>query len=305
MNYKKKIFFFGTPEISVPALRKLTQIPGVEIVGVGVFPDKKVGRLQVLMPCSVKVAAKKLGLRVFEIAEKKDLKEIFEKEKFDLGVVIAFGMIFPKEILNIPEYGVVNVHFSLLPKYRGASPVQAAILNGDRVSGITFQCMVRKLDAGDVLYQKEYDITDNSTSEVWADFAQKTAEMMPAFLESYFSGKIKPEKQDRRAVSFCRKFAKQDGEIFPQKETARAIYQKYLAFDVFPGVFISTKKGNVKLTKVSLKNKEGAAEIECSEGTRIYVLRAQVPGKKEMEVGEILRGNPGVFSDQRTVSNEQ
>ena len=291
---KKKLFFFGTPKIAVPSLEKLFKLSEIEIVGVGVPSDKKVGRKQILTSCAVKIAAEKLGLPVFEIANKSDLVQIFETKTFDLGIVIAFGTIFPEKILNIPKSGLVNVHFSLLPKYRGASPVQAAILNGDKISGITFQKMAVKLDTGDILLQKEFPVEGKKTSEVFTDFAEKTAKMFPEFVETYCNTSLRPVQQNDGQATYCRKFQKSDGEIFPDRETADEIYQKYLAFDIFPGIFLKTKKGSVKLTEISKPPTINAVEIKCAEGS-IFVQRAQLPGKKEMPVAEILKGNKKVF----------
>ncbi len=157
---KKRILFFGTPEIAVPALEILAKNSNIEIVGVGCPGDKKVGRKRILTPCAVKKCAERLGIEVFSVNNKSEVAEIYETIKFDLAIVIAFGVIFPAKILNIPEFGTVNVHFSLLPKLRGASPVQSAILAGKKENGITFQQMVKELDAGDILWQKSWNIVD-------------------------------------------------------------------------------------------------------------------------------------------------
>ena len=291
----KNLFFFGTPEIATPSLKKLAQLTNINIIGVGTFPDRKTGRKQILSPCPVKTTARELNLPIYEIKNKRDLIHVFEKEKIDMGLVIAFGMIFPKSILNIPEYGVVNVHYSLLPKYRGASPVQSAILNGDKTSGITFQKMVRKIDAGDVLFQKEFNIENQKTSEVFSHFAQESAEMLPKFLELYYSDSIYPQKQDNNQATFCGLFERKDGEVFPDKETAEEIYQKYLAFDIFPGIYVNTYKGNIKLTDVSLSPSENAHPLACANNTDLQILRAQLPGKQEMQIQDILRGTPNIF----------
>jgi len=146
---KKKILFFGTPEIANPSLEKIVSLENYEIVGVAVFPDRKVGRKQLLTPCPVKKRALELNLKIIEIANKEELVELHNNFDFDLGIVIAYGLIFPQEILETGKY--VNVHFSLLPLYRGASPVQSAILNNELESGITWQRMVYELDAGNIL----------------------------------------------------------------------------------------------------------------------------------------------------------
>ncbi len=284
----KRILFFGTPDIAVPSLEALADLKGVEVVAVGVFPDRKIGRKQILTPCPVKVSAQKLNLPLEEIATKDDLKKVVTKYDFDLGIVIAFGMIFPGEILESGKF--VNVHFSLLPKYRGASPVQSAILNGDQTSGITFQRMEEELDAGDILLQEEYPIKGKSTFSVFQAFSEFTAELLPDFLEQEAVGQSQGD-----GVTFCTKFSKADGEIFPARETAQEIYQKFLAFDLFPKIHIATEKGNVKLTDVSLENEEEAFALQCAQDTILYIKEAQVPGKTPMKVQEILKGHKNLF----------
>jgi len=291
---KHKILFFGTPEIAVPSLEKLSSDENFEIVGVCVFPDRKVGRQQVLKKCAVKAAAEKLGLPIFEIEKKSDLEDLYKNEKFDVAVVIAFGMIFPKIILGDKKF--LNVHFSLLPKFRGASPVQSAILDGNKVSGITIQQMVEKLDAGDILWQKSFPIEGQKTSEVFASFARETAEILPKVIENFCTNQIVPVPQDETAASFCSKFEKKDGEICLTTESAKNIWQKFLAFDIFPQIFLQTKKGAVKLTDISLSPVENAVRLKCANNSSIYILRAQVPGKKEMSATDIERGNPGLFA---------
>jgi len=287
--FPKKILFFGTPDIAVPSLEALAQTKDIEIVAVCTFPDRKIGRHQVLTPCPVKVSAKKLGLPLEEIKTKQDLTNVVSKYDFDLGIVIAFGMIFPKEILESGKF--INVHFSLLPQYRGASPVQSAILNGDSVSGITFQRMTFQLDAGDILLQTEYPIEGINTSTVFQAFAEFTAELFPEFLTQ----EINPNPQNEKAATFCTKFTKTDGEIFPNKETAENIYRKFLAFDIFPGIYIATSKGNVKLTEISLTPTEKDLKLPCAKNTSLFIHEAQVPGKKPMNISEILKGNPKLF----------
>ncbi|MBT3349495.1 methionyl-tRNA formyltransferase [bacterium] len=291
---KKRILFFGTPEIAVPALRFLKEMETIEIVGVGVPPEKPIGRAQILTKCPVKIAAEKLELPIFEVGKKSDLAEIFEKTNPDLAIVIAFGVIFPEEILERPKFGTINVHFSLLPKFRGASPVQSAILAGEKVSGISFQKMVKKLDAGDVLFSQKFSIENQSTSELWKFFAEETAHALPNFLDNFFAGKITPRPQIENVATHCKKFEKSAGEIFPARETANEIWQKFLAFDAWPGIFLKTKKGNLKILELSKTTEKNTVEIACSDG-EIFLKMGQLPGKNPAPIVDILRGNPNLF----------
>ncbi|MCF7918212.1 methionyl-tRNA formyltransferase [Candidatus Gracilibacteria bacterium] len=291
----KKLLFFGTPDIAVPALEQLASLKEYEIVGVGVFPDKPVGRSQEMKACPVKVSAQSLGLPITEIRNKTDLIQFVKRKNFNLAIVIAFGMIFPEEILRDKKF--VNIHFSLLPLYRGASPVQSALLNGDKISGITFQIMAPKLDSGDILWQKSLPLGEKKTSEVFQFFARETADRMTEFLANYFSSKLSPTPQDENKTTFCTKFKKSDGEVFPNKDTAEEIYRKFRAFDIFPGIFVSTRKGNVKLTEVKLTPwDDGSFVLPCAQNTSLFIRKAQIPGKKEMLIAEILKGHSDLFS---------
>ncbi len=277
MTPSLRIFFFGTPYIAVPSLKALAHDKNVEIVGVGVFPDRPVGRKQILTPCAVKVAAQELNLPIYEIASKAELIEITQAVDYDLGIVIAFGMIFPETVLEKPT---VNVHFSLLPAYRGASPVQAAILNGDTTSGITWQRMVKALDAGDVLYQVKHSIVDKSTATLWKEMADETAESFPQFIQDYLNETLQKQSQDESKATFCGKFSRSDGEILPTIETAQSIYRKFLAFDPWPGIYLETERGRLKILDCALNNSEEAVPLAAADDTTLYLTTVQLAGKK-------------------------
>ena len=293
----------GTPSIAVPSLKKIAALNNYEIVAVGVFPDKKVGRKQIFTPCDVKNAAIELDLPIIELANKKDLETFVENNDFDLGIVIAFGMIFTQKVLDLNTF--VNVHFSILPSWRGASPVQSAILNQQKTSGITWQKMVKSLDAGDVLWQKEYDIENKSTAELWNFFAEETADNFENFLDKYFTEKIEPKTQIESKATFCGKFQKSDGEICFAQNTAKEIWHKYLAFDPWPGIFVNTERGDVKLKKISLSSSDESVKIMCQNSSEIFVEMAQIPGKKAQPIIEILNGNPEIFKIQDLKNNQK
>ncbi len=290
---KKKILFFGTPDIAIPSLEIISKIPEYEIIGVGVFPDKKVGRKQILTHCAVKEKALELNLPIIEISDKIELEKFIKKTDFDLAIVIAFGLIFPAGILKSQKF--INVHFSLLPEYRGASPVQSSILDGQETSGITWQIMASKLDSGDILFQKEYNIKDQKTSIIWNNFAKKTAQEFPEFLNKYFDQKLKPDPQNEIEATFCGKFIKNDGEINFKTMTAQEVYQKFCAFDVWPGIFTKTSKGNIKLNEISLTSSPTSYEIQCKNNSNISLETIQIPGKKPTNAIDVFRGNKNIF----------
>jgi methionyl-tRNA formyltransferase len=289
----KNVIFFGTPEIAVPALHKLTTLKQYKLIGVGTFPDKPVGRKQILTSNPVKKFVQERDIPLQIITQKKDILSWTTSVNFDIAIVIAFGMIFPEEVLKNKKF--INVHFSLLPKYRGASPVQSAILAGEKETGITFQCMQKELDAGDILWQEKYPLKEEKTSQVFSFLAEKTAEILPVFLNIFFAGEISPTPQKKSQVSFCRKFTKSDGEIFPQSQTAEEIFRASRAFNIFPGIFLKTKKGNMKLTQISLFFQKGSISLPCAKNTELFIQKVHLPGKKEQPITEVLKGNPQLF----------
>lgn len=273
----------------MPTLQVLADLPQYD-VSVVTFPDRPVGRKQVLTPSPVKACALQNNLPVYEISNKKEVTQLFETHDFDLGLVIAFGVIFPESILDKPTHGVTNVHFSLLPQLRGASPVQTAILQGLDVSGITLQRMVGALDAGDIQHQAEYKITGQTTSELFDFFAKETAALMPEFLQALQDGTIESIPQDADQATFCGKFEKTDGCINPKTDTAQTILRKYRAFDMWPGIYMMTDYGRVKIQILSEDQTPDSAPMVCADGKTLHVQQAQREGKKTL-TGKILAQN--------------
>ncbi len=286
----RKILFSGTPDIAVPSLQALSVDADIEILGVLCPPDKKVGRKQVLTACPVKKEAEKLHLSVFEIEKKNDIIDVYKKLTPDLGVVIAFGVIFPEEALKLAP--TVNVHFSLLPKWRGASPVQSAILNGDTISGITLQKMVKELDAGDILWQMKEEINNRGTKELWNDWSNKSADALPELVKNFETLPALP--QEEIEATHCGKFEKSNGEIFLKTESAETIWNKYRAFDVWPGIFIMTESGPVKILKCSLEKSEQSIELICKNGS-LWLQVIQLAGKSPASAIDVVRGRPTLF----------
>jgi methionyl-tRNA formyltransferase len=257
----RKILFAGTPDIAVPSLKSLAADSDIEIIGVLCPPDKKIGRKQIITPCAVKDIAKTLNIPIFEVEKKNDILAIYNDLRPNLVVVIALGVIFPTEALEIAP--TINVHFSLLPKWRGASPVQSALLNGDKVSGITLQKMVSKLDAGEILWQHSENIDNRDTKELWASWAQESAQALPELVKNFETLSALPQKEED--ATHCGKFEKTDGEVFPEKETADLIWRKYRAFTVWPGIFMNTKYGDMKIIECSQKQAPDSIELLCKE----------------------------------------
>jgi methionyl-tRNA formyltransferase len=286
----RKILFAGTPDIAVPSLQAIAETNDIEILGVMCPPDKKIGRKQILTPCAIKSEAVKQNIRIFEVQNKNDVLAVYQETKPDLVVVIALGVIFPKEALDIAP--TVNIHFSLLPKWRGASPVQSALLNGDTVSGITLQKMVPQLDAGDILWQHKEEIGNRGTRKLWETWAKTSAQALPNLIQNYETFTSVPQNENE--ATHCGKFEKTDGEVFPDKETAEEIMRKKRAFDVWPGIFIITKEGTVKILECSLNPEENSIELVCKEGS-LWIQMVQIAGKSPASAVDVVRGRPTLF----------
>lgn len=297
---KIKLAFFGTPDIGVSTLQALIADERFEIVGVGVVPDKPVGRKKTLTPCEVKVAAEKLELPIFEIAHSTDVDSFIDKTNPEIALVIAFGFLFKQKHLDAIPLGMVNVHFSLLPKYRGASPVQSALLDGKTTTGISWQKMVKGLDAGPIIGAKSFDIGPTQTTEdLFVQYSKETAEKTPQILWDYVRGDIVPQDQDSKQATFCGKFIKEDGSIIPSEQGTTEIFNRWRAFQPWPGIYLEDSK--IKLLALSLTPQKNSIALTCKDGELLYVDQIQIPGKKPMNALDAFRGNETVLLDFQKV----
>ena len=303
-----KIIFFGTPHFAEKILKEIITA-GYSVVAVFTQPDKKFGRSRMMKKSAVKELAEKKTIPVFEsqnLRQEKAVKEIM-KLRPDLIVVAAYGKILPKSILEIPKYGAINIHASLLPKFRGASPVQEAILSGENKTGITLMLMNEKLDAEEIINQESISIkkkdTTHSLSEKLADVGGRALlETIPLWI----SGSIKPTLQNEKEATFCRTVKKEDGKI-DWNDPAETIFRKWRAYKVWPGIFayftLRMGKKRLKLAEIEMEEKEDIGElpgkvikykdkiaVQAKKGL-IVLERVQLEGKKEMTVEEFLKGH--------------
>ena len=203
-----KIIYFGTPKIAVKTLESLQQEKDLEILAVVTQPDKEVGRKKVLTAPPVKVAAEDLNLKVIQPENKLQLEEALKEFKADFFVVFAYGMIFTKEVLDMPKIAAINIHTSLLPKYRGASPIQEALKKGDSETGISVMKMDEKLDHGDIYLIKRINIEQNDTSVSLSEkLSNSSAEIMPHALQDIASNEMNPLTQNHEEASYCKKIS--------------------------------------------------------------------------------------------------
>ena len=237
-----KAVFMGSPIFAWHALQSLMSNQ-YDIIAVYTQPDKRTGRGQQLMPCPVKQFAVSHGLRVIQPETFKDVEEVSALKGLqpDIIVVAAYGQILPDSVLRIPKYNCINIHPSLLPKYRGPSPVAAAILNGDVVTGVTIMLIERKVDSGQILSQKEIPVNgDDTTESLSGRLAKLGAELLMETIPSWTAGKIQPRLQDESQASYTRMEAKEDGRL-DWNLPAVQLWRRVKAFYPWPGCFTDWK----------------------------------------------------------------
>lgn len=258
------IAFFGTPEFTTDFLDVLATSgfsPTLVVTG----PDRPVGRGMVMTAPAPKPWADTHSVTVLQ-PEKLDDAFFAElsQTQWDLFVVVAYGKIMPQRVIDLPKYGTINVHYSLLPKYRGATPTESAILNGDAVTGVTIQQMVYKLDAGNILATKEVGINPTDTTPVLRDKLNKEAlQLLPHTIKDIFTGTITPIAQDESLVSTCTKITKEHGEL-NLADDGVINDRKFRAYFGWPGSYFfiekDGKKIRIKITKAHLE--DGAFVID-------------------------------------------
>lgn len=303
-----RIIFLGTPELAVVSLRALLHDPAFAILAVVTQPDRPKGRDLKLQPSPVKQLAVSAGLPVLQPIKARDEQFVAELSALqpDLIAVAAFGQILPKSILELPRFGCLNVHTSLLPKYRGASPIQSAILNGERETGVTIMKLDVGLDTGDILTQCVTPIRDEDNAATLHDrLAQLGAELLVQTIPDYIAGKIQPRPQPHELATHVAKIKKEDGRIDWQ-QPARAIWNRIRAFTPWPGAFTylpaQPQPQLLKLWQADIVSGQGRAGtvlsadknglvVGCGEGA-LRLTSLQREGGRRMSAAEFLAGHP-------------
>ncbi|HKZ34494.1 MAG TPA: methionyl-tRNA formyltransferase [Patescibacteria group bacterium] len=264
------VVFFGNTSFSATILKWLSKESSLTILGVVTRPDKPVGRKKIMTPTPVKEYALKEKIQVYETEKLSTVFDSIQSLRPDLCVVAAYGKIIPKASLTLPKYGCLNVHASLLPKYRGASPIQHAILSGEKKTGITIMKINEKLDQGPILTQGELPIEDTDTTETLSlKLADLGAKLLIKALPLYLNGALKPKPQKDTEATYCSMVTHTDAKIDwmkPQDETKRkirAMYPEPLAWTEWNGKKLQFLPGN----------------------------RVKLEGKKEMLFDVFLRGH--------------
>lgn len=295
-----KIIYFGTPEFAVKSLEKLAQDEKIEILAVVTQPDKPQGRKQILTASPIKISAEKLGLKVIQPTTKKELLTELEKfEQVDFFVVVAYGMILTKKILEIPKFCAINIHISLLPKYRGATPMQEALLHGDAETGISIFALDEELDHGGIYLVKRVAIADSENFEqLSSKLSIISAEILPSVLKDISAGVLSPIEQNHQKATYCHKISKEDGHINFQK-SAKEIFNMLRAFTPWPGIYTEFNGKKLKILEMEISEEKIAPGKFIAEGKILKIgtregslipKKLQIEGKNIMDVAAFLNG---------------
>jgi len=298
-----RIVFMGTPDFAVPALQALYQA-GHEIVAVYCQPPRPAGRGRKITPCAVQNIAEQLDIPVFSPIELKNQPKEFEQfASFnpDIAIVAAYGLILPEEILTLPKLGCINIHASLLPRWRGASPIQTAIWSGDHKSGVSIMQMDKGLDTGAVYIEKSIPITKKTTTQILHDqLAQLGGELILKTLSELTENpNSKPVPQLSGLATYARQLTKEDGKI-DWNQSAESIDRQIRALTPWPGTFCFLEGKLLKILKAELSSQSSMAEsgtiihpdfyVACGENQVLKILELQLTGKKKMPINEFLKG---------------
>ena len=303
-----RIIFMGTPELAGVSLQALLRVPAFQVVAVVTQPDQPKGRGLKLQPSPVKEIAVRENLPVLQPERARDESFIQQLRALqpDLIAVAAYGQILPQSILDLPRFGCLNVHTSLLPKYRGASPIQRAVLNGDPESGVTIMKMDAGMDTGDILTQEKTPILPADNSQTLHDrLAQIGAELLAQTIPDYVAGKIQPRPQPTEGVSHAAKIKKNDGKI-DWAQPASAVWNRVRGMTPWPGAFtflpgqpqpvllkiwqaeVAPQSG--RPGEVLLADKNGIVVGCGTESLRILALQRE--GGRRLTAQEFLAGHP-------------
>jgi methionyl-tRNA formyltransferase len=300
-----RVIFMGTPEFACPTLQKLLD-RGDEVIAVVTQPDRPKGRGQKTVPTPVKELAEKNGIPVLQPLKVRapEFIETLKRMNPDLIVVVAFGRILPKALLDIPKFGCINVHASLLPRYRGAAPLNWCIINGETETGVTTMLMDEGLDTGAMLLKKTTLIDpEEDTSSLHDRLSVLGAETLSETLDLLAAGKLIPEKQDDSLSCYAPILKKEHG-LIDWNSTARAIRNMVRGMSPWPGAFTrldgklikiykvrsdNTKCGDVDTPGTVLKADRDGIEVACGGGS-VIIDELQLEGRKRLPAGEFLAG---------------
>lgn len=306
-----RILFMGTPDFAECCLKALIEDKR-QIVGVVTQPDKQNGRGMKVRFCDVKRCALENGIDVYQPETLKDgaIEDLLKKLSPDIIVVVAYGKILPEYILKFPQYGCINVHGSLLPEYRGASPIQRSVMDGKKITGVTTMYMDKGLDTGDILLKREYEIGENTTcGEAFDDLAKMGAELLLETLDAIESGNVSSVKQEENGATYAEKITKEECKVSFDGSSVN-VHNKIRGLYPFPGAFCMHNGKILKLcqSRISKEEKDGAKIgevislskdgicIKCKSGA-ILLTKLKPEGKGEMSAFDLINGRKIALGD--------
>ncbi len=308
MSHKPKIVFLGTPEFARPTLKILLK-NGLRPELVITQPDKPVGRTSKIFFSPIKQLALAEGLNLFQPKGSKELIEIFSNQKFEVAILVAFSMIIPSKIINKPKFGFLNLHPSLLPKYRGPSPIQQALLNGDDKSGVSIIKLEKEIDAGPIIAQQEVTINlEDNAETLHTKLAKVGAELMLKILPGYLAKSAKIIPQDNSKATYTKIINRQDA-LVDWKKTAWQINLQFRAFFPWPGVFTNLDGKRLKILNLSVLEGDFEAVlipgmiflgprkelmVKCGKGA-LELKTIQIEGKKKLLGKDFLHGQKNLI----------
>lgn len=307
VNGRLRVLFIGTSAFGIPALQALMNEPHIKVIGVITQPDKAAGRKQLLNPPPIKVEAERYHLSILQPDRIKNYASEIKKLRPGLIVVVAYGQIIPEEILNIPKYGCLNVHGSILPKYRGAAVLQAPILNGDKQSGVTIMKMDKGLDTGPIISQAVLELEPAETPVTLATkLSRLGADLLIPTIRKYVSGELKPQPQNNELASYVSMLDKKDGKI-DWTRTAVEVERQIRGLTPWPGAWTNWNGKTLKIIEVEHEPhrieqyREGEVfldhdklAVQCAIDALI-IKRLQLEGKTETTAEEFIRGHRDII----------
>lgn len=307
-----KIIFLGTPDFAVPTLETLVADERFDVVAVVTAPDAPVGRKQILTPPPVKITAQKHGIPVLQPNKPTDIREQLAASRPDCMVTIAYGYILPQSIIDIPTHGIVNLHASILPRWRGASPIQSAIAAGDKETGITLMKIDAGCDTGPIIAIEKLPIELIDTGASLHDkLSVLSAEVTKKHLIGYLESTLQPVAQDQAHATLAGKLTRESGRIDWQKPAVE-IERLVRAYYPWPGTWtqwngktlkiIAVKPGPLAVNKYepgTVFVHDGKLAVQCGNDA-LAVTRLQLEGKKPMDAQEFIRGNQEIINTRLT-----
>jgi len=320
MSQKRlRVFFLGSASIAVPSLEALHASDAIELCGVGTQPDRKAGRGNRMTPTPLGRRAEELELQPYKLenVNDPDFLDILDRLQVDFFLVIAFGQLLRERLLNLPQIACINVHASLLPHYRGASPIASVLLNGEAQTGVSIMKMAKGLDSGPVYEMHTLPIEDDDNAAILQDKLAALAahEIIPS-LEKIYKKTLLPKEQDHEQSTHCSKILKDDGH-FQWTSTAEVLWNKVRAYSPWPGAFffLENPKGRRRITVCSavvseLQHNELPGTVldagknhwlmACGDNTALEILQLKPEGKKLMNGADFLRGAQITVGSQLT-----